>query len=130
MAKLPVSLDKLFRQMNDWPNSWAGFRKDIPYGEQLCAQMKPFVTDLHEQGLSSKTLRLHLANLWAIGGEIIRHINDHPSARKKSPRLLLAEMVQLGEAPLMPNATFEEQRSCDATARKLNKFLNASNISE
>lgn len=118
-----VSLEKLLLQMKEWPQSWAGFPEDIPYGQQLCAQMIPFVRFLHAQGFTTKTLRTHLANLWAIGGEIIRDINEDNAARKTSPQLLLKKTIKNGQAPLLRNATENEQRSCDATARKLNKFL-------
>jgi hypothetical protein len=55
--------------------------------------------------------------------EIIREINDHPKLRKKSAKQLLCLMIEMGEAPLVTHATEAEQRSLDATAKKLCKFF-------
>lgn len=89
----------------------------------MLAELRPFITHLIEDGLSAKTVRRHLDNLWAIGGEVVRRFNFEPELRHESPRKLLLDAVDIGEAPLLPQATEAEQRSADATARKLLKFL-------
>jgi integrase len=61
--------------------------------------------------------------LWAIGGEIIRDVNDDPRLRKTNPRRLLLKAIECGEAPLVRNATEAQQNSCDSTARRLLRFL-------
>ena len=116
-AKETVSL------MEDWPTSWAGDEEDEPIGRGLVALLGPFITDLHEQGLSGGTIRRNLHNLWLIGGEIIREINYQPALRREQPRALLLDAIRDGQAPLVRDITQREQASVDATARKLLRFL-------
>jgi len=75
--------------------------------------------------LSRMTLRRHLDNLWVIGGEIIRQVNDEPRLRRKKPHQLLLDTVASGEAPFVADASEADQRSVDATARRLLRFLTA-----
>ncbi len=109
--------------MEEWPASWAGLDEDKAPGKRLLAELRPFIMYLIEEALSAKTLRRHLDNLWAIGGEIVREFNDEPSLRRRSAQQLLLAAVEIGEAPLLRHATEAEQRSADATARKLLKYL-------
>ncbi|MCP4606631.1 MAG: hypothetical protein GY847_39995 [Proteobacteria bacterium] len=115
--------DALLDLMELWPKSWAGTSDDIPIGKKLVAEMKPFIIQLHTLGLSKKTIRRHLDNLWVIGGEIIREINYEPALAKKQPRKLLFDTVSDGEAPYVHNASESEHRSFDSTARRLFRFL-------
>jgi len=111
--------------MDAWPESWAGVQADIALGQRLVEKMRPFIIHLHDQGLSRKTVRRHLDNLWCIGGEIIRDVNYDDSLRRRQPGDLLLCSVDLGQAPLISNLDETQQRSCDATARKLLRFLSA-----
>lgn len=111
--------------MRHWPGSWAGEAADIPVGQQLVEELRSFVMHLQQQNLSAKTVHQHLNNLWAIGGEIIRAVNDDPVLRKTNPRVLLLQAIAGGDAPLVSNATEAQQQSCDATARQLLRFLSA-----
>lgn len=115
--------DKLLSMMDAWPQSWAGTADDVPFGEGLVIEMKPFIIQLHTLGLTPKTIRRHLDNLWVIGGEIIREINYYPEQSKKSPKDLLRETIASGEAPFVHDFSESEQRALDATARKLKKHL-------
>jgi hypothetical protein len=113
--------------MDGWPQSWAGTHEDEPVGRRLVAVLHPFMIHLQHQGLSSRTLRRHLDNLWLIGGEIIRQLNDDPTRRDTPAHALLLEAIQDGEAPLGRDLTEAQQAALDATARKLLKFVAASN---
>jgi hypothetical protein len=109
--------------MDDWPDSWAGVAVDKPFGAGLVAELRTFVSHLQTLNLSGKTVRRHTDNLWVIGGEIIRRLNYEPVLRKTTPRDLLLETVADGEAPLVTHASKGDQRSYDATARRLLRFL-------
>ncbi len=114
----------LFEPLDEWPKSWAGVEDDERLGHGLVAPMRAFLNHLLDQGLSRKTLRRHLDSLWAIGGEIIRAVNDDDSLRKQPPHQLLLAAIEHGEAPLVYGAAEDDQRCFDATARKLLRFLN------
>jgi len=115
--------NKLRALMNDWPASWAGERKDKPIGMALVDLMRPFVVYLQMRGFARNTIRRHVNNLWAIGGEIIRDLDNDSKLRTKPAERLLIDAIDQGDAPLLMHATEEEQRSVDATARKLFRYL-------
>jgi len=126
----PTATNAFLALMNEWPESWAGDTKDEPIGRAIVELMRPFVVHLQTQGLTRTTVRRHLDNLWAIGGEIIREINDHRKLRSKPPEQLLLDAIEYGEAPPLSSANETEQRSADSTARKLLLYLRAQRNSE
>ena len=65
-----------------WPASWCGAERDVIPGQQIVAVFTPFLLELLAQGLSRKTRNLHRDNLWLLGGEIIRDINETPKLRR------------------------------------------------
>lgn len=95
-------------------------------GEQVVAVFTPFLLELLAQGLSRKTRNLHRDNLWLLGGEIIRDINQTPKLRKRPVQELICEAIANDEGPLIHGGCSEqEQRSFDSTCKKLNRFLAA-----
>lgn len=115
--------ESLLALMNEWPDSWAGLEADKAFGAALVAEMRPFVVHMQSLGLAPRTVRNHLDNLWVIGGEIVRRLHDEPELRRKEPREVLLDAIDLGEAPLVHGASESEQRGLDATARRLLRFL-------
>ncbi|MGH9439600.1 MAG: hypothetical protein ACRD22_17380, partial [Terriglobia bacterium] len=71
-ARLPVRCQDL----EDWPRRWMGFPEDISPGEKMVACFRPFIEHLIGLNLSQKTIRKHVNNLWILGGEIIRDLNQ------------------------------------------------------
>src|SRR5450830_624911 len=109
-----------------WPESWCGEERDMIPGEQIVAVFTPFLQDLLDQGLSRKTRNLHRDNLWLLGGEIIRDINETPKLRKRPAGDLIRDAIANDEGPLIHGGFSEqEQRSFDSTCKKLNRFLAA-----
>lgn len=119
------TLSAFYDLMASWPWSWAGSKDDIPVGEGLVAELRPFIADLCALDLTPKTIRRHLDNCWVIGGEIIREVIDNPRLLKSPPRKLLLNAIDFGEAPLVHTFSELEQRSLDATARRLLRFFAA-----
>ena len=111
------------RDLDNWPHSWMGLEKDLPPGEQLLACFRPFFEDLASSSLSPKTIRKHVDNLWMLGGEIIRDLNQDPSRRKVAADRLLNDVIHADGGPLLHNGSEEAQRSFDSTCRKLHRFL-------
>lgn len=123
--KVSIDTNALFALMEPWPESWSVSDDDIPIGQGLVAEFKPFIAHLASLGLTSKTVRKHLDSCWVIGGEIIRDVDEQPKRCKTPPLQLLLNAVDCDEAPLIYDASEEEQRGFDATARKLHHFLNS-----
>ena len=100
-----------------------GLEIDLAPGEALLACLRPFIEYLASSALSPKTIRRHVNNLWLLGGEIIRDLNYDPSLRKKAAEVLLRNVIHEDGGPLIHNGFEEDQRSFDATCRKLHRFL-------
>jgi hypothetical protein len=117
-------LEHYCRNLNGWPRSWMGLDKDLPPGEQLVTLFRPFLEHLAASDLSSKTIQMHADNMWTLGGEFIRELNDNPALRKKAVGRVLSDMIEYG-GPLLYHGGEDQQRSCDATCRKFRRFLTA-----
>jgi len=103
-----------------------GWEKDLPPGEELVACFRPFLEDLIASKLSPKTIQKHVDNLWTLGGDIIRDLNENPSWRRKAIEQILNERIDEEGGPLVYALESEEplQRAFDSTCRKLYRFLN------
>jgi len=104
-----------------------GWEKDLPPGEKLVACFRPFLEDLIASDLSPKTIQKHVDNVWALGGEIIRDLNETPSLRRNNIEQILQDRIDDEGGPLLYGIEPEEQqRAFDATCRKLHRFLSQS----
>lgn len=74
-------------------------------------------------GSVAQTIQKHVDNLWLLGGEIIRDLNEDPSLRKLPVERLLHDAVDADGGPLSHNGSEQEQRSFDSTCRSLHRFL-------
>lgn len=122
----PCDASAYCNDLERWAGSWMGLGKDLPPGEALVACFRPFIEHLASSGLAPRTIRRHVGNLWLLGGEIIRDLNYDPSLRKKTAEQLLRHAVYDDGGPLIHNGSQEDQRSLDATCRKLHRFLTQS----
>ena len=121
-------LERYCRGLDGWPRSWMGQEKDLTAGEQLLAHFRPFLEALVISDLSPKTIQRHVDNIWALGGEIIRDLNEDPSLRRKRIEQILDGRIDEEGGPLVYALESEEalQRSLDSTCRKLYHFLRQS----
>jgi hypothetical protein len=119
MAGKPPTLERTLADMQRWPSSWE-IDGDRAAGEALVAALTPFVHHLYETGVATTTLRRHLNNLWALGGEVIRRQHEDEDADGVPP---LVEIVDEEGGPLLHCMDEDEQRPFDATCRALHRFL-------
>src|SRR6266516_6983027 len=96
----PSDVSAYCRDLDNWPRSWMGLEKDLPLGEQLLACFRPFIEHLASSSLSPKTIRKHVDNLWMLGGEIIRDLNEDPSLRKAPVERVLCDAIDDDGGPL------------------------------
>lgn len=94
----------------------------MPPGKELVVCFRPFIEHLASSSLSPKTIRRHVDNLWLLGGEIIRDLNYDPPLRRLPADRLLSKVIHEDGGPLLYSGSEEEQRSFDATCRKLHRF--------
>ena len=101
-----------------------GDERDLVPGQQIVQYITPFLLYLAESGLTKKTGQKHVDNLWVLGGEIIRDLQDTPKLRKKPVREIIDTLLE-NDGPLLYHCDSEEQqRSFESTCRKLRRFLN------
>ena len=105
-----------------------GEEKDLPAGRRLVQCFMPFLLHLTESGLSKRTIQNHVDNMWVLGGEIIRDVNNDPSLRKLSAQRLVHNAIDEEGGPLLHNGWEDEQRSFDSTCRKFHRFLTQSQL--
>jgi hypothetical protein len=122
----PAALLPYCRDLQEWPERWMGEEKDLPPGRKIVEYFTPFLLDLAASGLSKKTIQKHVDNLWVLGGEIIRDLNEGPSLRKVAVGKLIRNVVHEDGGPLIHNGWEDEQRSFDSTCRKYHRFLTQS----
>ena len=101
--------------------------RDLAPGQQMVECFKPFLRHLLSSGLSRKTLRMHRDNLWLLGGEIISDLHETPRLRKRPIDQVLLAALDDEDGPLISRASEDQQRSFDATCRKLHRFLKVRN---
>ena len=80
-----------------------GEEKDLPVGRQLVDYFTPFLLHLAESGLSKRTIQNHVDNMWLLGGEIIREVNQEPRLRKSSAEQLVRNVIHEDGGPLIHN---------------------------
>jgi hypothetical protein len=118
-----TTIEDICPDFPEWPKRWQGNKEDLPYGQGLLDAMRPFVQHLIDCGLSKKTIRKHLDNLWLLGGEIIRsvHLFDE---RDIPPAENLRKNIDAEGGPYCRHLGSDlEKASYDATCRALHKFL-------
>lgn len=112
--------------LDEWPRSWSYEPRDIPPGQHMVEYFKPFLRDLLACNLSRKTLRRHRDNIWLLGGEIIRELQMYSTLRRRPIEQVVLDLIDDEGGPLLSHRESEaEQRSFDATCRKLFRFLTA-----
>jgi hypothetical protein len=123
MAKT-VKLEKLEKDMERWPKSWAGFDADIPIGKEIVRTMGAFLLAMVEDHLAYTTINRHMGNLWLLGGEIIVQAQSDPELKDLTGEKLILRFVDEEGGPYSRHlATEEAQKAFDGTCKRLYRFL-------
>ena len=112
--------------LDQWPRSWAYEARDSPPGQQMVECFKPFLRELLALRPSRTTLRQHRDNIWALGGEVISHLQMDNGLRRRPIQQVVLDLIGDDGGPLLSHGEPEAgQRSFDTTCRKLFRFLTA-----
>jgi hypothetical protein len=112
----------------EWPERWMCIREDVAYGRGLLPPMHAFVVYLISKGLTKKTIRRHIDNLWLLGGEIISNVSNF-NEYDTPPIQKLRESIGSGGGPYCRHIDAEaELASFDSTCRELHRFLEAEQV--
>ena len=118
-----AGIESYCKDLAEWPRSWMGLPEDLIPGEKIVVYFRPFLEHLVGLGLSRKTIRKHLDNLWVLGGEMIRDLHETPALRKVPVETLVFNVIQDGGPILYHNDSEEQQRSFESTCNKFRRFL-------
>jgi hypothetical protein len=50
-----LTIESIIPDFQEWPDSWQGEAKDVPYGKGLIELFRPFIQSLIDAGRSRKT---------------------------------------------------------------------------
>ena len=120
---VPAAVARYSPDLDQWPRSWMGVKKDIAAGEQIVTCFQPFLAELAGSGLTPKTVRKHVDNLWVLGGELIRDLNETPRLRKRLIADLVFDAVEDGGLLPHQHDSEEQLRSFESTCRRYRRFL-------
>ena len=85
---------------------------------------KPFLFHLGESGITPRTFRRHIDNLWLLGGELIRYAQDDARFRR-SPEDVLLEFGERRMGSVLLHESPRTRAEVDVTFRALIRFLRA-----
>ena len=115
--------------LDQWPQAWAYEPRDVPPGRAMLDCFTPFLRDLLALPLSRTTWRRHRDNVWLLGGEVIRRLQINDTLREAPIKQVVLELIGDDGGPLLSHGQSEaEQRSFDATCRRLFRFLTQAQI--
>ena len=101
-----------------------GDQRDLAPGQKIVQCFTPFLPHLAGSGLRKKTVKKHVDNLWVLGGEIIRDLQETSKLRKKPVNEIIDTLLEKDGPRLYHCDSEEQQRSFESTCRKLRRFLN------
>lgn len=106
------TLAEFVPDLAEWARSWRYEDRDIAPGEQIVACFTPLLQHLLDLGLSRKTRNRHRHNLWRLGGELIRAIQESARLRKQPISHLIASMLGDDGGPLPYRQRFRRDSGC------------------
>lgn len=117
-------LNEYCKDINEWPNKWEIDSADIKTGKAILEQFKLFLVDRIKKGRSKKTIKTYANYLWALGGELIRQVNEDSNERRLSARNLILKYIDDFGGPYWCHADNEEDHArYDAVCKQLFKFM-------
>lgn len=112
------------KKINEWPSDWEIDAKDVIAGQDINKYFKEFLLHKIEQGRTKKTIRISANYLWALGGELIRQINENAKERKLPAQELILKYVDEGGGPYWRHAVNElDHARYDSVCKQLFRFM-------
>jgi hypothetical protein len=85
-----INLMGITLDLDKWPESWMGTKKDLEYGRKLLPFMEEFIHYLAGQDLSRKTLKEYVDNVCLLGGTLIKDVSIYEGYKKDPLKKLKA----------------------------------------
>ena len=112
------------KDIDDWPQSWAGDEDDVLMGLKLLTEFKRYLINLIAKRRSKTTIKKHADYLWCLGGEIIRDTSEYGDKEKLSNKDVVLRYVDSSGGPYWRHALSEsDEHHYHSVCRQLYKFL-------
>jgi hypothetical protein len=121
MRPSPSQIEQLLN-LEGWAKSWAREASDEELGDAIVRLLRPFLEHLAGQELALSTLRRHKNNLYLIGGRALDEMTRFEEDAPGDVGQALEVVISSDAGPLLRDASDDEQRACDSTARQLYRF--------
>jgi hypothetical protein len=118
-----TKFETLSPDFEEWPHDWMGLDEDLVYGKELLEEFRPFAEYLVSSGLSDKTIKKHLTNLWLLGGELVRKVSNDEEYDIPPQKLILDSIDSYGGPSCRHLHSEDDEKSFDSTCKKLYKFI-------
>lgn len=117
-------LSQYCKTIPEWPKDWAIAKEDVAIGQSIVEEMTPFLVDRIQKGRAKSTIKIYAGYLSALGGELIRSLNEDEDERKLSAKQLILKHVDDEGGPYWRHAYDDlDHRRYDSVCRCLCKFL-------
>jgi hypothetical protein len=117
-------LNEYCKDINEWPDKWEIDSADIAIGKSILEQFKLFLVNRIEKGRTRKTIRMYSNHLWALGGELIRQVNENEDERQLSGRNLILKYIDDSGGPYWCHADNDEDHAkYDSVCKQLFRFI-------
>ena len=80
-----LDLVSICKDIDQWPQSWAGFPEDVSVGKKLIDVFKAFLNQQIANGRATLTIKRYADYLWVLGGEIIREVCNEDNHESDPP---------------------------------------------
>jgi hypothetical protein len=122
-------LQQYCKNMDEWPDAWEIDEDDIVIGQAINEYFKLFLLAKIEKGRTRKTIRITGNYLWALGGELIRQINENTKERKLSAKDLILKHVDETGGPYWCHASNDQDHDrYDSVCKQLFKFITENSV--
>jgi hypothetical protein len=117
------------KEIESWPESWEIDTPDIETGKMILHEVfLPFFEHLISEGLAKKTIKMHISNIWLLGGEIIGRVNFDEELRNiMGPSLVEIHIDEFGGPYSRHLDTAAEKNSFNSSCKNLYKFMKMKN---
>jgi hypothetical protein len=119
-------LSEYCKDIKEWSARWEIVEADLKIGQAITEQFKLFLIDRIQKGRAKRTIKIYANYLWALGGELIRQINEDDSQRRLSAKELILKYIDDSGGPYWRHAQDElEHDRYDSVCKLLFKFITA-----
>jgi hypothetical protein len=111
------------KPINEWPDHWSVKYTDIPIGQGINEYFKLFLIDRIDKNRAKSTIKIYARFLCALGGELIRLVNDGSCETLSTKEFILKHVSDEGGPYWRHARDVYEQARYNSVCKQLSKFI-------